>query len=162
MARKNNVSQGLQSHLQGMNEQQARRTLEIEGRRLKYIAVKVWRQYLGSYKPKEYTRTRDTQRGIKLGRVRRISPFEYGISLEFENDLMYHESIFGSNNKEGHSLMLISEGWHSKKLEAKRGRVYRLTYFEGIDYIGRVQREYMRFAPRGVRLDVNWSGKFLK
>lgn len=161
MAR-NNVSQGLASYLQGMSEDQARATLEMEGRRLKYIAVKVWRRYLASYQPKAYVRTRDTQRGIKLGRVHRISPFEFGIRLEFENDLMYHDSIFGKSHPKGHSLMLISDGWHSEKLERKRGRVHRLTYFEGIDYIGQVKRAYEAGAPFGVRLETNWSGKYTK
>jgi len=161
MAR-NNLSQGLQSYLQGMNEQQARRTLEMEGRRLKYIALKLWRKYLGSYQPKQYVRTRDTQRGIKLGRVKKIDGNHFGIELTFENDLMYHDSIFGRNQPKGHSLMLISDGWHARKLEDRIGKVHRLTYFEGTGYLYQVYKEYMRGAPRGVTLDVQWSGKYTK
>lgn len=146
-----------------MSDEQAIATLHREGRRLKYIAVKLWRQYLSSYQPKEYIRTRDTQRGIKLGRIERVAPYQYGIRLEFENDLMYHDSIFGSNQPKGHSLMLISDGWHAKKLERKLGRrVHRLTYFEGTGYLYQVYKEYMKYAPRGVFLDVNWSGKYTK
>lgn len=161
MAR-NNLSQGLASHLTGMSERQAIATLNQEGRRLKHIAVKLWRKHLSTYQPKAYVRTRNTQRGIKLGRVKRISPTEYGIELTFENDLMYHDSIFGSGQPQGHSLMLISDGWHSKKLESKIGRVYMLTYFEGTGYLSEVYRQYNAGAPMGVRLDVQWSGAYTK
>lgn len=159
------AANNLGRHLQGMGEQQAIATLQKEGRRLQYIALKVWRKYLSSYKPKEYIRTRNTQRGIKLGRVQRVNAFEYGIRLTFENDLMYHDSIFNEGSSkypQGHSLMLISDGWHSEKLERRIGKVERLTYFEGIDYIGQVKKSYEAGAPVGVRLDVEWSGNYLK
>lgn len=96
MARRS-LSDGLQSYLQGMTEEQAIRTLEMEGRRLKYIALKVWRKYQSSYPPKMYVRTRDTQRGIKLGSIRRIDANHFGIDLMYDNDLMYHDSILFSS-----------------------------------------------------------------
>lgn len=160
MARINNLSEGLQSYLQGMTEEQAIKTLQQEGRRLKYIALKVWRKYLSDYQPKQYVRTRDTQRGIKLGRVRKISPYVYGIDLKYENDLMYHDSVFGNNYPKGHSLMLISEGWKVKK--GRHKDIYMFGYFEGADIIGQIEREYNKFKPKGITLETQWTGKFLK
>lgn len=160
MARRNNLSEGLQSYLQGMTEEQAIRTLQQEGRRLKYIALKVWRKYLSNYQPKQYVRTRDTQRGIELGRVRKISPHVYGIDLKYENDLMYHDSVFGKNYPKGHSLMLISEGWRVRK--GRHKDIYMFGYFEGADIIGQIEREYNKFKPRGITLETQWTGKFLK
>lgn len=162
MARRT-LSDGLQSYLHGMSEEQAIKTLEMEGRRLKYIALKVWRKYLSSYQPKKYVRTRNTQRGIKLGKVRRIDSNHFGIDLMYENDLMYHDSIFGADQPKGHSLMLISDGWHSKKLERRYGRrIYMLTYFEGADIIEQIEREYNKYKPLGVTLETKWSGRYTK
>ena len=162
MARRT-LSDSLQSYLHGMSEEQAIKILEMEGRRLKYIALKVWRKYLSSYQPKEYVRTRNTQRGIKLGRVRRIDSNHFGIDLMYENDLMYHDSIFGADQPKGHSLMLISDGWHSKKLERRYGRrIYMLTYFEGADIIGQIEREYNKYKPLGVTLETKWSGRYTR
>lgn len=159
MARRS-LSDGLQSYLQGMTEEQAIRTLEMEGRRLKYIALKVWRKYQSSYPPKMYVRTRDTQRGIKLGKVRRIDANHFGIDLMYDNDLMYHDSVFGRNQPKGHSLMLISDGW-----EVKKGRhkdIYMFGYFEGVDIIGQIEREYNKYKPLGVTLETQWTKRYLK
>ena len=157
---RNNLSRGLTSQLQGMNEQQAIATLQKEGRRLKYIILKVWRKYLNDYSPKEYARTRDTQRGIKLGSVRRYDGMHYAIEVTFENDLMYHDSVIGSSEKKGHSFMLISDGWKVKKGTHKN--VKNFGYFEGVDLIGQIEKEYNAGRPMGVRLETHWSGKYLK
>lgn len=149
------------------SEQQAKRQLEQEGRRLKLIAVKIWRQYLASYKPKSYARTRNSQRGIKLGRVHRVDAFHFGIELTFENDLMYHDSVLPNSAKKGHSIMLISEGWNKEKKETKlskmmRKQVYRFTYFEGIDYLGKVEKAFNAGKPIGITLETQWSEVYVK
>lgn len=153
----------VKNSFQGYSEEQAINILRSEGRRLEKIARKVWRQYLDSYSPKAYVRTGKSMKGIVLKRVRKIDANHFGIELTFENDLMYHDSVVGSSKK-GHSIMLISDGWHSKKLEAMyRGRrVYRHTYYEGFNYIGKVVKEFNAGKPMGVFLDVNWSGKYYK
>jgi hypothetical protein len=104
------------------SEEDAIKALQAEGRRLKYIAVKLWRLYLSEYKPTMYVRSRDSQKAIKLGKVKRLDGDSFGIELTFEDDLAYHDSIFNSSKKthpQGHSFMLISEGWTSKKLEER-------------------------------------------
>lgn len=158
MAKKAN---NIQQAVQGFSEEEAKRLLQQEGRRLKYIAVKLWRKYLASYQPTQYVRTRKSQRGIKLGKVKQISPNQWGIELTWENSLMYHDSIF-KNNPKGHSVMLISDGWHSRKLEARIGRVDRLTYFEGTGYLYKVYKEWNRSAPKGITLETQWSGQYYK
>lgn len=153
----------LTNSLQARSEQETRKLLEAEGRRLKYIAIKLWRKYLASYEPKKYARTRKSQRGIKLGKVIRIDGNTLGIELTFENDLMYHDSVIKGSSKKGHSVMLISDGWHSKKLEKKiKRKVYRFTYFEGTGYLYQVYKEYMGRKPVGITLETQWSGKVYK
>lgn len=165
---KKSLADGLQSYLSGMTEQQAIKLLEQEGRRLKYIAMRVWRQYLDSYQPKKYVRTGKTLRGIKLGKVERLDANHFGIRLEFENDLMYHDSVINKYEQpQGHSLMLISDGWNRQKKRTKLveriGRqVYMFTYFEGADIIGKIEREYNKYKPLGITLEINWSGRYIR
>ena len=163
MAGKNSFQEILQNAVNGLSEEEAKRLLRAEGQRLKEIAIKKWRQYLASYTPKMYVRTGNSEKAIKLGDVKRISPTEWGIELTWENSLAYHDSVLPNSNKKGHAVMLISSGWHAKKLEKIYGkRVYRHTYFEGTGYLYQVYKEYMKSAPKTVTLDVQWSGKAVK
>lgn len=153
--------------LQGMSEEQAIRVLRREGKRLERIAKKVWRQYCESYKPKVYAehlgsrgrRTGRAERGIKLKtRIIKVDGNHLGMEVTFENSLMYHPSVFGQ--KQGHAIMLISSGWKVKK--GKHKDVYRFGYYEGFDYIGKVQQAFEAGKERGITLEVQWSGKYLK
>lgn len=142
------------------SDKEAIKALESEGRRLKYIALKAWRKYLSSYKPRVYVRTRKSQRGIKLGKVKKIGVDSYGIELTFVDDLMYHDSVINSREPKGHSIMLISNGWKVKK--GKHRDIENFGYFEGIDYLGTVEKEFNRGKKKGVDLEIQWSGKTLK
>lgn len=147
-----------------LNEEDAVRTLKAEGRRFKLIALKVWRRYLASYQPKQYVRTRQSQRAIQIGKVKRVGTTnEYRLEITFDDDLTYHDSYFNTDSKthpQGHSIMLISKGWKSPKLERYLGKkVHRLTYFEGINYLGEVERLYNATAPNGITLEIQWQGK---
>lgn len=142
------------------SEKEAIRVLEAEGRRLKYIAIKVWRQYLASYQPKQYVRTRKSQKSIKLGKVKRLDGDTFGIELTFQNDLTYHNSVIGKDQPQGHSIMLISTGWKVKR--GKHKDVYRFGYYEGFDYINKVKEAFEATKHKGISLEVQWSGKALK
>ncbi|MGV4321320.1 hypothetical protein [Bacillus mojavensis] len=150
-----------QSNLYFQTDQEAIQVLEKEGRKLMDIAKKVWRKYLASYTPKEYIRTGKTERGIKLGSVKKIGDNEHGIELTFQNDLMYHESVISQSEPKGHSIMLLSSGWTARKLESKIGIRENFTRHKGINYIGEVVKAYQSSKHRGIDLEVQWSGKFL-
>lgn len=141
------------------SEEEARKELLRAGRELEKIAINVWRKYLSSYKPKVYVRTGKSEKSIKLGSVKKLDDNTLGIELTWVNDLAYHDSIFGEGNKQGHAIMLISAGWKAKKLEKKIGRKYRLTYYEGFDYIGKVREAFESVKHRGIELEIQWSGK---
>lgn len=152
------------------SELEARAILKSEGERLEKIAKKVWRAYLATYTPKKYSehlpdgmagfRTGRTERGIKLGLVKKLDEDTLGIELIFEDDLMYHPSVFGSKYPKGHSLMLISQGWHVKK--GRHMNVERFGYYEGFDYLSKVVEEFNSSKHAGIILQINWSGKFTK
>lgn len=164
---RNNLN-NITNHLQGMSEQQARILLQREGERLEKIAKKLWQRYIAGYSPKMYVRTGDAEKAIKLGRVKKVGASHLGIELTWENDLVYHDSIFDKQEgtkgkwKQGHAVMLISDGWQSRKLEQRFGKIHRFTYFEGTGYLYRVYKEYMASAPAGVTLDIQWSGRYTK
>mgnify|MGYP003390656110 CR=1 FL=1 len=141
-------------------DEEAKRALRAEGRRLEYIAKKVWGEYESSYSPKKYVRTGKSEKSIKLGEVYRIDAYTWGIELTFVNDLAYHDSVVSSKHPKGHSIMLISSGWKAKKGRAKN--VHRFGYYEGYDYIGKVIKEFNSSKHKGVELELQWSGKFLK
>lgn len=157
----NNINR-ISNHLQNLSEQQTRVLLRAEGQRLEKIARKIWKQYLSSYRPVEYVRTGDAMDSIKLGQVKRVGGMQLGIELTWENDLAYHDSVFKNNKTQGHAIMLISDGWHARKLENRIGKVHRFTYFEGTGYLYRVYKEYMATAPPNMTLDVQWSGKYTR
>lgn len=142
------------------NDEEAKFALRQESKRLRSIALRLWDEYIQDYEPAQYVRTKKSRRGIKLGRLKRLDAYTFGIELIFQDDLMYHDSVMGSKHLQGHSIMLISEGWKVKK--GKHKDVYRFGYFEGIDYIGRIQREFEADAIKGITLDVNWNGKQFK
>lgn len=142
------------------SEFEAIRALGEAGKRLKYIAAKVWRQYLNSYKPEQYVRTNKSTKGIKLGQVQKLGANTYGVSVTFENDLMYHDSVIGKNQPKGHSIMLISEGW--KVRSGKHAGIYRFGYYEGFDYLQKVREEFEKDRDRRINLVISWSGKKTK
>lgn len=144
-----------------------KKTMIEEGKKLEKIAKNVWQDYLNSYQPQQYIRTGKTLAGIKLIPdvvIASVNPFRYGIRVTFENDLMYHDSVISENQPQGHSLMLISNGWHAKKLEERFGKaIYRFTYYEGFDYIDKVIKEYEKVkSPIIDELVVEWSSRYLR
>lgn len=142
------------------SEKEAIDALNREGRRLKYIAIKVWRAYLASYKPTKYVRTRKSQRGIKLGKVKKLSDDTFGIELTFVDDLMYHDSVIRKSEPKGHAIMLISSGWKVKK--GKHRNIKNFGYFKGIDYLAQVEKEFEKSKHKGISLEIQWSGKAYK
>lgn len=140
-------------------EIEAKLALQREGKRLKMIADKLWRQYLDTHQGRPYRRTNKAdEKAIKLGRVKRLDAFTWGIELSFVDELSYHDSIVSKDKKpKGHAFMLISEGWQVQKGSHKGVKDF--GYFTGINYIGRVIQEYNDSAPKGITLKANWAGE---
>jgi len=138
------------------DELSAYNTLLREGRKLERIARKVWRQYENSYSPKQYVRTGNSAKSIKLRTMPiKLSEDEIGIELTWENELAWHDSVVPNSKKKGHAILLISAGWHSKKLERAYGKsVYRHTYYEGYGYLTEVINAYNAVRDKRVGLEL--------
>lgn len=126
------------------SEADALTTLRAEGRKLERIARKVWQEYEGSYSPNKYVRTGKSKKAIKLKTMPiKIDNNHIAIEVTWENSLSWHDSVVPKSSKKGHSILLISAGWHSKKLEKiYGGAVYRHTYYEGFGYLTKVMQQY--------------------
>lgn len=140
------------------SDAEAKRVLKQEGKRLEQIAKKVWREYLADYRPKVYARTGKSQKAIKLNNIFKVDENTWGIELTFQNDLTYHDSVFGNSQPKGHSIMLISRGWRVSKGWHKN--IPRFGYYEGFDYLGKVIKEFNNGKHKGIELEVQWSGKY--
>lgn len=106
----------------------------------------LWQGYERSYTPTVYERTYATREGFSLSDLRmNMNPDKtvtVEIDLVLDEGKMWHDSIFGEGYAQGHSFMSISEGWHAPRLEARRGRIERFTYFEGVGIIDAIVRSY--------------------
>lgn len=147
------------------SEEDAVRALKRDGALLRRIAMTVWQQYEASYTPERYIRTGDTLRSMKLTHVYRKGLNEYVIALTYDNDLVYHDSVF-KGGKQGHTIMLIG-GWERTEMgwKVKTGwhkDIKRFGYWEGFDYIGTVQRRYEALRNKAIDFEVEWSGKALR
>lgn len=117
----------------------AEKIIKIEVKKLESITKSVVQGYYNSYTPSVYERTGGLLSSIASGSVkkegRRISAeVTFGGSA-------YHPSIF-KGHPQGYTPILINNGWHSAKLEAKIGEVYRLTHYEGYDLVGKIETRY--------------------
>lgn len=133
-------------------EAKVERILKSEVAKLEGITKSVYQQYLKSYSPTQYVRT-----GEMIGSIGKTEIVKEGnkmkMAVSFDNSSAYHESLFGGSK--GHAPILISEGWHSKRLEQTRmGRVYRLTYYEGFDALGKIESQYEAVKNPLARLEI--------
>lgn len=154
--------------IQSIGDAQMKILVEEEGKKLERIAIRIWRQYLNSYSPSLYAvhltggegvRTGNSERAIKLGKPFRNLDGSFGIELTWVNELVYHNSVMPSQPK-GHAVMLISDGWKVKR--GNHRNIYRFGYYEGFDYISKVERAYEAEKHRSMSLETHWSGNYLK
>lgn len=153
------------SELNALGEEEVKRLLLEEGRRLEKIAKDIWRKYYESYKPRVYKRTYRSLEAIQLNpSIEKLSPTEWGIRLNFVDDLAYHPSIIrrkdGKVYPHGHAIMLISSGWRVKRGWHKDK--YRFGYFEGINYIDKVIEEFNKNKSPYIQIEFNWNGAYLR
>ena len=66
------------------------------------------------------------------------------IDLILDDGSMWHDSILGRGQPQGHSFMLISEGWTAPALESYRGdtSTYRFTRFDGVGIVSSLINSY--------------------
>lgn len=134
-----------------------------EGQRLEKIAIRVWDSILEKPQPNVYIRTGKSLQAIKLGKPVLQENGRYSISLTWDNDLAYHDSVIDKTNQpKGHAIWLISEGWNAPRLEAKIGRVPRFTNYKQTNYLEKVMNEYRKGMPVGYSIKLDLDGKLKK
>lgn len=127
--------------------------LERQARMLLGDINALWMGYERSYNQVLYSKNNNNQRTGSTRQGFDISSVDYRmnpdgtvtmeIDLILDDGSMWHPSEFGSKYPDGHSFMLISEGWKAPKLESYLGRsVYRLTEFDGVGIISSLINSY--------------------
>jgi hypothetical protein len=151
------------------SEQEARRVLQAEGKRLLDLARSIWQQYISSYQPVQYVRSTDSYKSMKLGEVYKLDDDTLGIKLEWIDDLAYHDSVVTKGKPQGHSIMLISEGWKTKRASSyptnPSNSYYPkgIHYFQGFNYLGKLEEAFNNGKHQGIVLEIQWAGeKFRK
>ena len=129
--------------------------LERQARMLLGDINALWMGYERSYNQEMYSKHNNNQRTGKTKGGFSISSADYRmnpdgtvtmeIDLILDDGAMWHQSEFRDSGSypEGHSFMLISEGWKAPKLETYMGKsIYRLTEFDGVGIISSLIRSY--------------------
>lgn len=125
-------------------------------------------EYYLSYEPKVYKRTFDFQDSLYAEDFIhvRVNGNRIELSVSFRPSMAYHSNLWGDHMS--YVPMLISEGWHSKKLEDAIGHpVPRLTYYEGYHFVEKAVQMFNRTNPYGVYIspddiDAQWEGRDIK
>lgn len=108
----------------------------------------LWQGYEDSYRnPAVYVRTGRTKTGFSISNSRYKMNTDGTVTMEIDLVLsdgsMWHNSILGENQPQGHSFMLISEGWIASDLESYLGRsVDRFTRYDGYGIVDTLIRAY--------------------
>ena len=122
--------------------------LERQARMLLGDINALWMGYENSYAPTVYRRTGRTREGFSISNSEyRMNPdgtVTMEIDLILDDGSMWHDSILGRGQPQGHSFMLISEGWRAPALESYRGdaSTYRFTRFDGVGIVSSLINSY--------------------
>jgi hypothetical protein len=147
------------------SEAEAILVLRAEGKRLLALAQKIWQQYESSYKPVQYVRTGKSYESIQLGEVKKLDEDTLGIELMFRDDLAYHPSVVTKGRPLGNSIMLISEGWETKRAKGYPTNPNNeyfpkgIHYFQGFNYLGKLEEAFNQGKHIGISFEIRWAGQ---
>lgn len=140
----NSLAKSYEPDVKTMNQQILAEELSDIKRQAQSILTSInalWQGYEVSYAPQVYPATGKTSRGFDISDgTAELNPdgsvtIEIDLILKDEN--MWHDSLFGG--KQGHSFMLISEGW--KWQNNYDGSRYRFSEFDGVGIVDTLIRE---------------------
>lgn len=120
-------------------EQQARKIIKQESKKLERITQSVVNSYYASYTPKQYVRTYGFKKSVITKDIRRIGD-RIEVSVGFSQSAV-HNSLF-KGQPSGYVPILIDQGWHSARLESRIGEVPRLTRYGGYNLIDKILKTY--------------------
>lgn len=119
--------------------------LDREATILRSLIQKHIEAYYASYQPTVYERQYRLLHSLVQTGVRKTifnGRAYYYVYIEFDDSKVIRDSLFSSNTNKGHSAILISQGWKTRKPSFRD--VPRFGYFRGYDFIGRAIDEYVK------------------
>ena len=148
-------------------------TMEHEARRL-YDCIQYYiDEYYKKYNPKIYERTFRYQGALYAEDIAdiRVVGNTLSIRVGFHNDLAMHDNLsqiywednYGNENwipisdsHQSYVPLLMEKGWYAPKLENIIGRrVYRLTYFKGINAVANGIADYNKTNKLGIKINAD-------
>lgn len=129
----------LQAQMNKKAEAQARKILKREGDKLENITKATVNSYYNSYRPSVYVRTYGFKNSVVKTGIKRVGN-SLEMSVGFDGGAL-HNSMF-AGNAQGYVPILLSNGWHSVKLERRVGPIHRFTFYGGFNIIGKIQSSY--------------------
>jgi len=128
--------------------------LEEETQKLAQYIEEEIQNYLSSYVPTVYERTGNWLNSVKISPI--VQEGEYLTAIiTFDERLANHPSLF--NGEEGYVPWLMEVGWHWSM--DKPHRTYRLSDFEGIQYIRRAVERFNSENKYGIKVSVVHNGE---
>lgn len=140
-----------------MNEAKIRKILKAAGKQLEGYLKDELNKYLDSYTPKQYERTGNTVRSIRVGDPKKISINEWSLEIYFDDKLANHDSVMGSDQPKGYTPWLLEVGWDIRDKVNYEAEMF--THHKGTKYISNAISKFNANNPHGLKVSVIRNGE---
>jgi hypothetical protein len=140
-----------------LSDNNIRKILTQEARRLERYMKEELQSYFNSYEPTVYKRTGDTVRSIEVKEPRKLGLNSWGIEIGFDEDLANHDSYIGDNQPQGYTPWLLEVGWDIRDKIPYDAPMF--THHDGTQYISKAVERFNRSNPHGMVITVYKDGK---
>ena len=153
----------LQTEVKMSNGRTLQQNLEGAVRYLYQILDNYIREYYLSYDPINYERTFDFMDSLYAENFlqARVVGDRIELRVSFIDSMAYHYNF--NNSHKSYVPLLINCGWNAPKLEARVGKVHRLTYYEGYHFVEKAINQFNKQNQYGVYISLDdivaeWNG----
>lgn len=126
--------------------------LKQEAERLEQYIKEEINNYYNSYEPKEYERTYNWLKSLRIDEPKPNSDGTVSMEIYFDQDLAYHPSVMGKDQPMGYVPWLLEVGW---SIEEKVGFSRPMfTSHPGSRYIAKAVQRFNENNPHGLKVMV--------
>jgi hypothetical protein len=148
-----NTNQG-QNHI--FDEAKTKRMLIDAGHKLQKLLIEELDNYFASYMPVSgYKRTGNTIGSIHVGEPMLLTTNQWELSINFDEGLGNHPSLFGG--EEGFTPWLLNSGWEWKNQPTTPKEHF--TRFVGTNYINKAVERFNSENEYGLKIEVLHNGE---
>ena len=140
-----------------MDEAKIRQILTAAGKQLEGYLKDELNAYFNSYSAKQYERTGNTVKSIKVGSPKKISINEWCLEIYFDEGLANHDSVMGSDQPKGYTPWLLEVGWDIRDKVNYEAPMF--THHDGTGYITKAVKRFNANNPHGLKVSVIRNGE---